>query len=316
MAGATAWRRAVCIDLAGSAYPGTMRQPGLFDAAAEAPPPTRVAPGDIYALGRHRLMCGDATDKAQVTQLFAGQRPTLVVTSPPYAKQRDYDRPIACWDSMMLGALDGHDFAEDVQMLVNLGVLHSAGEWQPYWSTWIQQMRARDWRHYAQYVWDKKSPLPGCFKGRLNPSHEFVFHLHKRAIPVNKWLKCAYPGHTGAFRTDVKNKEGLNKRRTRKPVKNVKAPGSVISVYPVNRWQSSGHPAQMPVALASFVIKTWSKPSCIAYDPFAGAATTLHAAQDDNAVGLGMEVSPAYCTIAINRWNKAHPDQPARKVSP
>ena len=56
-----------------------MKQTALF---APAKPPD-VQRGQVWQLGRHRLMCGDATSKADVAKLFDGRKPTLVVTSPP-----------------------------------------------------------------------------------------------------------------------------------------------------------------------------------------------------------------------------------------
>ena len=47
-------------------------------------PVSRVHPGDIWQLGKHRLLCGDCTDKLQVERLLQGERPTLTITSPPY----------------------------------------------------------------------------------------------------------------------------------------------------------------------------------------------------------------------------------------
>jgi hypothetical protein len=57
------------------------------------PPPVNpiTRPGDLWRIGPHRLLCGDCRNPAAVAQLFAGSRANLVVTSPPYAKQREYD---------------------------------------------------------------------------------------------------------------------------------------------------------------------------------------------------------------------------------
>jgi ParB-like chromosome segregation protein Spo0J len=68
-------------------------RPAISDDAADAipEPPTDpiTKPGDIWALGKHRLVCGDATDPAVVATLMQGEQATLMFTSPPYAQQRD-----------------------------------------------------------------------------------------------------------------------------------------------------------------------------------------------------------------------------------
>jgi len=63
------------------------------DAADEVPEPpqeTVTQPGDLWLLGEHRLLCANSTDGAAVARLMAGQRASLLFTSPPYGSQRDY----------------------------------------------------------------------------------------------------------------------------------------------------------------------------------------------------------------------------------
>ena len=60
------------------------------DAIPESPAEPITRPGDIWTLGQHRLMCGDATDPAVVARLMDGAAASLLFTSPPYAQQRDY----------------------------------------------------------------------------------------------------------------------------------------------------------------------------------------------------------------------------------
>ncbi|MCK4150616.1 ParB/Srx family N-terminal domain-containing protein, partial [Ralstonia pseudosolanacearum] len=70
--------------------------------AASAVPVSR--PGDVWLLGEHRLICGDATDSAVIAALMAGQQAALCFTSPPYANQRNYTTGgIANWDVLMRG---------------------------------------------------------------------------------------------------------------------------------------------------------------------------------------------------------------------
>ena len=151
-----------------------------------------VQPGDIYALGRHRLMCGDATNKNDVARLFDDEKPTIVVTSPPYVNQRDYDRPITCWDTMMISAFGGHSYASNVQLLINLGVVHHKGEWQHYWANFVVEMRKRKWKHVGLYVWDKLQALPGRTLCKPRPSHEFILHFHMQPSRINN--RCAPMG--------------------------------------------------------------------------------------------------------------------------
>ena len=137
-------------------------RPAISDDAADAipdPPSVPITrPGDIWALGRHRLCCGDATDATAVATLMQGEQATLMFTSPPYAQQRDYGaakEKVGDWDALMQGVFAAAPVAPDAQLLVNLGLVHRDSEWQPYWEGWVEWMRASGWRRFGWYVWDQ-----------------------------------------------------------------------------------------------------------------------------------------------------------------
>lgn len=281
-----------------------MTQAALFHASSLP----KARRGDIFALGRHRLACGDATDKASVAALFEGRKPTLVVTSPPYADARDYNDPIPCWDSMMLGAFDGHAFADDVQMLVNLGPIHRKGEWLPYWQPWLDGMRLASWRVFGHYIWDKTSALAGDFGGRLGLAHEYVWHLNKKSSKLNKTVPCKYAGRVpGGCGVKGKNNKPTSYNASR-IVQSHRIMDSVLRLTP-DRSNKTRHPAVYPVALPRQIIAAYRQDNCLIYDPFAGVATTLLACEAEGVDGVAMEISPAYCDLALARWRKLHPDQ-------
>jgi DNA modification methylase len=280
-----------------------MRQASLFKASD-----VEVKRGQIYRLGRHRLMCGDATSKDDVATLFGQDKPTLVVTSPPYADARNYNDPIECWDSMMLSAFDGPKFSDNVQLLINLGPIHRKGEWVPYWTEWLQSMRRNKWRIFAQYIWDKTKPAFGENQGRCRSMHEFIFHINKSSMPLNLTIKNKTAGAKSA---------GYNTREKNGEHRRICTPGSILpmrtqdSIFRVSpaEYNGSGHPAVYPRAFAAMLISSWKKSRCIVYDPFCGSGTTLLSCEQENVLGLGMEISPAYVEMAIKRWQQLHPKQ-------
>lgn len=118
-------------------------RPAISDDAADAipaPPADPITkPGDIWALGKHRLCCGDATDPAAVARLMQGERATLMFTSPPYAQQRDYGaakEKVSDWDALIQGVFAAAPVTVGAQLLVNLGLVHRDSEWQSYWDGW------------------------------------------------------------------------------------------------------------------------------------------------------------------------------------
>ncbi len=115
-------------------------QPGdqsdATDDVPEVPANPVSRPGDVWALGPHRLICGDAADAGVITTLMAGDRANLLFTSPPYANQRAYTTGgIADWDQLMQGVFAAAmaAMAPAGQMLVNLGLVHRDGTVVRYW---------------------------------------------------------------------------------------------------------------------------------------------------------------------------------------
>ena len=146
------------------------------DAADDVPEPPEVPVsqvGDVWAIGRHRLICGDSTDAKVVAALMEDERARLCFTSPPYGNQRDYTSGgIADWDGLMRGVFGNVPMAADGQVLVNLGLIHRDNEFIPYWNAWVEWMRTAGWRRFAWYVWDQGPGMPGDWSGRFAPSFD------------------------------------------------------------------------------------------------------------------------------------------------
>jgi len=116
------------------------------DAADDVPavPATPVSrPGDVWQLGAHRVICGDAADAEVVAALMAGEQAALCFTSPPYGNQRDYTNTIIDWDALMRGVFAQLPMAPTGQVLVNLGLIHREQEVIPYWDAWLDWMRSQ-----------------------------------------------------------------------------------------------------------------------------------------------------------------------------
>ena len=77
--------------LIGEAAPEQEARDASEDAVPEAPAEPVTRPGDIWVIGRHRLICGDCRELSTVARLMDGAKANMVITSPPYATQREYD---------------------------------------------------------------------------------------------------------------------------------------------------------------------------------------------------------------------------------
>ena len=265
-------------------------RPAISDDAADAipaPPAEPITkPGDIWALGKHRLCCGDATDPAAVARLMQGVFAAAPVTT-------------------------------DAQLLVNLGLVHRDSEWQPYWEGWVEWMRASGWRRFGWYVWDQGPGLPGDWNGRLAPSHEFIFHFNRAPRKPHKTIPSKHAGETlgggglrGADGT-VHAKTG-----TGNAIQSHRIPDSVFRImrHKGGLGAAGSHPAVFPVALVEAVLTAFSDPGDLIYEPFCGSGTQIVAAERAGRRCFAMELDPVYCDVAVRRWEKATGSKATREV--
>jgi DNA modification methylase len=293
------------------------------DAADDVPdapaiPVSRV--GDVWALGAHRLICGDAADASVVAALMQGESARLCFTSPPYGNQRDYTTGgIADWDALMRGVFAQLPMADDAQVLVNLGLIHRDNEFVPYWDGWLGWMRTQGWRRFAWYVWDQGPGMPGDWAGRFAPSFEFVFHFNRASRKPNKIVPCKHAGQESHLRADgsstaMRSKEGEVGGWTHagQPTQDTRIPDSVIRVmrHKGKIGQDIDHPAVFPVALPQFVIEAYSDEGDLVFEPFGGSGTTMLAAQRTGRICRTVEIAPEYVDVAVRRFQQNHPDVP------
>jgi DNA modification methylase len=292
------------------------------DAADEVPevpsnPVSRL--GDVWQIGTHRLICGDATDPAVVRSLMAGEQAALCFTSPPYSNQRDYTNTIIDWDALMRGVFANLPMAANGQVLVNLGLIHRDNEVIPYWDGWLDWMRTQGWRRFAWYVWDQGPGLPGDWNGRLAPSFEFVFQFNRQARQANKIMPCKFAGQETHLRKDgsstaMRKKDGTIGGWTAAgtPTQDTKIPDSVIRImrHKGKIGQDIDHPAVFPVALPEHILETYTDAGDMVFEPFCGSGTTLLAAQRTGRVVWATEIAPEYVDVTIKRFQQNFPEVP------
>jgi DNA modification methylase len=288
------------------------------DAANDTPTPPREVVsrvGDLWQLGKHRLLCGDSADPETVASVMDGERAALVFTSPPYGNQRDYTTGgVADWNALMRGVFAQLPTRDDAQVVVNLGLIHRDNEWQPYWRDWLDWMRQQDWRRFGLYVWDQGPGLPGDWNGRLAPAFEFVFHFNRKVRKPNKIVPCKWAGHVNDTHGGMRDRDGNVGEWTHagQGVQETRIPDNVIRV---TRHKARGieteHPAVFPVALPEFVMRAYSNEGDLVYEPFAGSGTTIIAGERVGRRVRAIELAPEYIDVALLRWRKLFPDQSA-----
>lgn len=303
------------------------------DAIPPLPRVPKTKPGDVYALGDHRLICGDCRDETVLARLFLGKAANLAITSPPYAAQRDYDdasgfKPIppaqyAGWFRGVADALRAH-LAADGSFCVNIKEHAESGQRSLYVKDLvIAFVREWGWRYVEEFIWSHGG-TPKTPQGRLKNGFEPVFQF--ALAPKVKWR----PKHVRHETDDIPDwgglhpsqLDGLAMKGYRQRVATSKAQGRSYKetgnparlapptdlAYPSNviecgkNHEALGHGAIFPVALPTFFIHLLTDAGDRVFDPFAGAGTTLIACERESRVGYACEISPAYCDIIIQRW--------------
>ena len=273
--------------------------------------------GDLWLLGTHRLVCGDATDLRVMESLMQGEQADLCFTSPPYGQQRDYaSGGIGDWDRLMQGAFTHLPMSKQGQVLVNLGLIHRDNEVVPYWDDWLSWMRRQGWRRFAWYVWDQGPGMPGDWNGRLAPSFEFLFHFNRESHRPNKIIPCKTAGQ----HSHQQSEQGMRRKdgtigcwsHVGKETQDHRIPDAVIRITRQCGRIGEGidHPAVFPIALPVHIQEAYSKPGDIVLEPFNGSGTSLLAAQKTGRRCRAIEMAPEYVDVALRRFQQNHPDVP------
>ncbi len=294
------------------------------DEVPDAPANPVSHQGDVWQLGAHRLICGDAADAEVVAALMAGESADLCFTSPPYGNQRDYTNAIVDWDDLMCGVFARLPMAAAGQVLVNLGLIHRDNEVVPYWNGWLDWMRSQGWRRFAWYVWDQGPGLPGDWSGRLAPAFEFIFHFNREARRANKIVPCKFAGQDKHLRADgsstaMRGKDGevAGWNHVGTPTQDHRIPDSVIRImrHKGKIGQGIDHPAVFPVDLPAHIMEAFSDVGGIVFEPFGGSGTSLLAGQRTGRKVRAVEIAPEYVDVALKRFQQNHPGVPVTLIT-
>jgi DNA modification methylase len=229
-----------------------------------------------------------------------------VITSPPYAEQRDYGGAVRPWEQNMCATFSALRASEGCQILVNLGQVHRDGECWPYWEPWREWMRAEGWRFFGWYVWDQTFGLPGDWNGRLAPSHEYVFHFNRKPVEVNKWARGRSDGKkvTGPGMRKQDGTMSSQMSHAGAPINSWKIPDSVIRVCREQR-RGVEHPAVFPERFPQELAMSFTQKGGTVLDPFMGSGTTGVACTKIGRRFIGVEIHQPYFEIACERIENA-----------
>ena len=230
-------------------------------------------PGDVWELGNHRLVCGDATDPKSYELLMADAKADMIVTDPPYNvdyansakdKMRGKDRPILN-DNLGDGFYDFLLAAMTPMLSRCSGAIYVAMSSSEL-DTLQSAFRAAGGKWSTFIIWAKNTFTLG------------------RADYQRQYEPILYGWPEGQNRHWCGDRDQGDVWNIKKPQKN------------------DLHPTMKPVELVERAIRNSSRPGDIVLDPFGGSGTTLIAAEKTGRIGWLIELDPKYVDVIVRRW--------------
>jgi len=274
------------------------------EAVPPVPAEPESKPGEVYELGPHRLLCGDATSSDDAATLMMGEESPLCFTSPPYADAREYnvESPLDLSPARLARFIP--TWAPHADLIAcNLGLLRHDFAVVPYWNAYLEEATRAGLALLSWNVWDRMQPWSVAHNTALFPiEHEWVFVW---GIQEKHRLNLTVPNKTPGIRTGITNRQpdGSLKKTKLKLVRERRALGTVFR-SPPHIGKDAGHPAMFPVVFPQAYIEAASDPGDVIVDPFAGAGTTMVAAHATGRRAFMVEISPAYCDVVRERWRR------------
>ena len=238
-----------------------------------------VQPGEVWALGDHRIMCGDSTVGPDVDRLMVGELAQLVITDPPYGVdydgthlspgtyfgegQRKAERLVGDTGISVYGAMFDilHRITDDKATAF---VFFAGAVGLPIYSA----VDASEWEIRALIIWAKNHAQFGSMGSQYKTKHEPILYLFKKGRGT-RWF-------------------GANNETT---------------VWDYDRASKNEfHITQKPVELFERPMSNHTERGVVVFDGFVGSGTTIIAAERLGRRCYAMEIEPRYCDVAIKRW--------------
>ena len=232
--------------------------------------------GDVWLLGRHRLVCGDSTDAGVVEAVLGGVKPHLMVTDPPYGV--DYD-PVWHVKAADAGQIKGAGRRGTVGLVTN----DDRADWREAWALFPGDV---------VYVWHASMFGAVVAEGLA----ESRFALRSQII----WVKASFAISRGHYHWQH---EGCWYAVKDGSTGHWNGDRSQSTVWHIEKKTSdTGHSTQKPVECMKRPIENNSSPGQAVYEPFSGSGTTIIAAEMTGRACHAIEISPNYVDVAVRRW--------------
>lgn len=240
------------------------------DEVPDPPADPVTKPGDMIILGEHRLLCGDSTKADDVARLMGVDKPFIMVTDPPYGVEYDpeWRHKEGLNNSNRVGKVindDRVDWTEAYRLFP--GVVAYVWHADRFAADIVVNLRDAKFEIRTQVIW-RKSRF-AISRGHYHWQHEPCWYAVRDGSA--KW--CGDRSQSTIWDIDHRNQDTETTHGTQKPVE--------CMARPIRNHGGKGDDV---------------------YDPFLGSGTTLIAAEQLGRKCFGMEISPAYCDVIVQRW--------------
>lgn len=261
----------------------------------EHPRPASLAitrQGDLWILGRHLLLCGDAKNEASIAQLMSGSKADMIFTDPPYnLKIGGHVSGLGANQHREFAEASGEMSKDEFIRFLSLSLSLAAGACRDGAIAYI----CMDWRHLGEAlaagyevfselknlcVWAKTNGGMGTF---YRSQHEMILVWKVGTSPHTNTFGL---GDKGRYRTNVWSYPGVNTFKSERMD------------------ELNSHPTVKPVALVADAIRDVSYRGELVLDTFGGSGTTLIAAEKTGRRARVIELDPLYCDVSVRRWER------------
>ena len=235
------------------------------DAVPDTPEEPITKLGDIWQLGKHRLLCGDATKEEDINKLMDGAKADMVFTDPPYGVNYQSNMRVK---SKKFNILENDDVVLDIAPILNK---YSNG-WIFIWTTWkVINKWIENTKSFGfptnMVVWYKGGGGIGDLKKTFSTDYEMALVFNRGANLCGKRI------------------------------------GSVWSIQK-DKAITYKHPTQKPVELSKEAINKTTLKKQIILDIFGGSGSTLIGCEKTDRICYMMELNPKYCDVIVKRWEQ------------
>ena len=271
------------------------------DEAPELPKVARTRPGDIYTLGGHRILCGDSTNLQAVRRVMDREQADMVFTDPPYNVDysgcgKDTKKKIEndnlsqpAFKAFLTRAFE--NYREILKKNGGMYVCYASRTHREF----EDSLNAANFEVRNQIIWVKLVASMGW--GDYRWKHEPILYCFQAKNSVN-----FYGDRKQYTQWDEEKNDADLLAMFKRMIKKEEDGNS--TVWRFNREYNYKHPTQKPVAMIEKALLNSSQRGNIVADLFLGSGSTLLACERTDRRCYGMELSPYYCDVVVDRWQQ------------